>query len=79
MQSLRGISGRTPLRVDNFTLFSTSKMRFHGASQFSRVAAANSFDKEEGCLAMEKNHRQPGGEIGQQGYEFSGLDGASFC
>ena len=37
------------------------------------------FDEEEGCLSMEDDHRPPGGEIGQQGYEFSGLEGASFC
>ena len=28
---------------------------------------------------MEGNHRPPGGEIGQQAFELSGLDGASFC
>ena len=58
--------------------WATSKMGYHGASQFSWVHC-ELINVEEGCFAMDKNHRPHGGKIGQQGDALSGLDGVSLC
>ena len=53
-------------------------VEFLAASHFYKVHYKLS-DVEEGCIAMEKTTDHPVGKIGQQGHEFFGLDGASFC